>query len=310
MQIIERSNIRNIYVSLNYICNNKCLMCGVPFNKHNRYNETLDFYISELNKVPFTINETDIVTISGGEPFLFRDLFSFIEYIKSKFGCRITIFTNGRALKNREIVGRIKGLNVDKLVIPFFSYDMETYDMIAGSKGAYEEVIKGLKNLNEKFVYNEVKFLPMKQNALDIAETYDFIKSHFPRTKFTICGVQYFGEAVHNSDKIGIKYCELKEELEKTFDEAQEKYNEIIPLYRFPMCVLDAKYNNNGVLTLFQEYIIGPDYSDVALSDDSKKKFSIPAECRECLSFCDWYSQKYKNIFGMEELNALGGVKT
>lgn len=308
MQFLESSDVRNIYVSLNYKCSNKCLMCGVPFEKHNIYNEDLDFYISEIEKIPFKINKNDIVTISGGEPFLFKDLFTFIEYIKSKYGCRITIFTNGRALKKKETVKRLKELNVDKLVIPYFSYKMETYDLIAGVKGAYKDVIEGFKNLNECYIYNEAKFLPMKQNALDIRESYKFLKTNFPRTKFTICGVQYFGEAVRNSDKIGIKYCELKEEMEKTFDEAMEQYNEIISLYRFPMCVLDAKYNNNGVLTLFKEYIIGPDYSDVALSEDRKKKFNIPTECRKCLSYCDWYSQKYEQIFGFQELKAIGGV--
>ncbi len=150
------------------------------------------------------------------------------------------------------------------------------YDLIAGSKNAYKEVCEALKNLNESNLYHEVKFLPMKQNMNDIKTSYLFIKEKFRKTVFTICGVQYFGEAVNNAKLIGIRYSELKDKLEETFDIASDKYNELVPLYRFPMCILDPVYWKNGVLTLFQEYIIGPDYSDVNLSDDKKMKFTIP----------------------------------
>lgn len=66
-------------------------------------------------------------------------------------------------------------------------------------------------------------------------------------------------------------YVDLKKELDNTLDEALLYYNELIPLYRFPMCILDAEYNNNGIITLYMEYIIGPDYSDVNMLNEDKK---------------------------------------
>lgn len=277
MRIIESEKVRNIYVSLNYHCNNNCLMCGVPFYKHNKYNNPLSFYIDEIEKVPFDIEPDDIITISGGEPFLFSGIWELLDYIKKNLKCRIVIFTNGRALKDREVVKRLVDYRINKLVIPFFSYKEDVYDTIAGAKNAFQEVSQALCNLNETNLYHEVKYLPMKQNAEDIKDSYLYVKEKYKKTTFTICGVQYFGEAVNNSKIIGIKYSDLKNELEETFDVAIERYGELIPLYRFPMCVLDPIYWRNGVLTLFQEYIIGPDYSDVNLSDDKKK--SLQCQC-------------------------------
>ncbi len=305
MRVIESQNIRNIYVSLNYYCNNQCLMCGVPYYKHNKYNSDLDFFINEINRIPFDIEPNDIITLSGGEPFVFSGIWDLINYIRENHKCRIAIFTNGRALRDKEITLKLADYKIDKLVIPFFSFREDVYDLIAGSKNAYKEVCEALKNLNESNLYHEVKFLPMKQNMNDIKTSYLFIKEKFRKTVFTICGVQYFGEAVNNAKLIGIRYSELKDKLEETFDIASDKYNELVPLYRFPMCILDPVYWKNGVLTLFQEYIIGPDYSDVNLSDDKKMKFTIPEPCKKCICTCDWYSKKYVEMWGTKELKTM-----
>lgn len=305
MKIIESASVRNIYLSLNYYCNNHCLMCGVPFRKHNMYDETIDFYIQQLKNIPFTIERDDIVTISGGEPFLFKGVWQIIEYVKKCLKCRVIIFTNGRALKNEMFVKRLEELEVDKIVIPFFSHNEDVYDELAGSNGAFSDVIEALLNLNHSTLCHEVKFLPMMQNYKEICDSYRYIKEKFRSTKFTICGVQYFGEAVNNVEKIGIKYVDLKEKIEFLLDFAEDSYKEEIELYRFPMCVLDAKYMKNGVLTLFQEYIIGPDYCDTFLSDEAKKKFKIPMECQKCVNTCDWYSKKYASIFGTDELSPI-----
>lgn len=305
MKIIEEQDTRNIYISLNYHCNNKCIMCGVPFRKHGMYNESIDFYIEQLKKVPFEIKENDIITISGGEPFLFAEIFEFIAYIRNNYKCRITIFTNGRKLKNMNYVKKIQEYKIEKLVIPYFSYKEETHDIIAGVKGAYKDWIEALRNLETTSLYYELKFLPMKQNYQHILDSYIFCKQNYPNAKFTVCGVQYFGQAVENVSLMGIRYSDVKVWLEKTVDYALATYDEFIPIYRFPMCILDAKYNNNGILTLFKEYIIGPDYSDVDRNEDEMRTIKMPSICDECVGFCDWYSKKYEKIYGFDELKTL-----
>lgn len=309
MRILEDRNINNIYISLNYFCNNKCIMCGVPFKKHNLYNEDIEFYKNQLQQIPFSISKNDIITISGGEPFNFNQIFKFIEYIRENYDCRITIFTNGRALKKREYVEQLKKYKIDKLIIPYFSSNENIYDLVSGVKGSYREWLLAIRNLEEYRIYYELKFLPMLQNYKDMLESYIFCKENFRNAVFTVCGVQYFGEAVNNIKEIGIPYFKLKDVIEETIEFAINEYNEYIPIYRFPMCVLDAKYNNNGVLTLFKEYIIAPDYSDINLREEEKIGFEIPKQCQECVNFCDWYSKKYGEIFGFSELRGLKSIK-
>lgn len=305
MQVIENKNTRNIYVSLNYQCDNHCIMCGVPYKKHDLYNENIDFYINELLSAPFEIRENDIITISGGEPFLFNRLFEFIEYVTEKFHCRIVIFTNGRALKNNTIIEQIKKYSIEKFVIPYFSYKEEIYDYIAGAKGAFQDLEKALYNLEKNDLSYELKFLPMKQNHAQMLDSYIYCKKNYPRAQFVICGVQLFGEAVDNVSWIGMKYSEIKDDIEKTLDYALECYEEVIPVYRYPMCILDSKYNNHGVLSLFLEYIIGPDYSDVDHKKNPPKIIKLPSECEECRSYCEWYPTKYGQIYGFDELKKI-----
>lgn len=120
MRVVEDLSIRNIYISLNYYCDNQCLMCGVPSNKYNKYNKDLQFYIEQINKIPFDIKNNDIITLSGGEPFMFSGIWKLVECIKMTYKCRITVFTNGRALKHNNKVQKLVEYGVDKLVIPFF----------------------------------------------------------------------------------------------------------------------------------------------------------------------------------------------
>lgn len=301
MITVENENISNIYISLNYKCNNKCLMCGVKHIKHNQFNYSVQFYVEKLREIPFKISKQDIMTISGGEPLLFKQFFEFIEYIRANYDTRISIFTNGRLLSNEDNVNKLKQIGIWKVIIPFFSNDQETFNCIVGSNKAYQECILGLKNLEKYKVNYELKFIPMKLNYKQLLDTYKYCKNQFSNCVFTICGMQYFGEVLNNIEKIDVKYSTIAPYIEDVFEYAKSKYNETIPLYRYPMCTLDACYLGNAVHTLFKEYIISPDYSDVNVDVNNRPKYKIPTECQTCITYCNWYSSKYINIHGVDE---------
>lgn len=303
--IIEGSKNENkVHLVLNYLCNNKCLMCGVPHKKHNLYNENLNFFIEEMKKIDFTV---DTFIVSGGEPLLFGEFEKLIFFIKETFKCKVELLTNGRLLKNTLVMNKIKKMKLDKITIPFFHYDEKVYDELSGAEGSYKDVLSGLNHLDKSDIEYVLKFIPHKQNYADIYETYKFCESNFQRFKFDICGCQVFGEAEVNQNSIGVRYknvgVELEAFLSKVSSERSTKFN----IYRFPMCCIDPIYWDHIVVTLFKEHLIAPDFSNVNTSSVNRKKTEPISECVGCYNHlnCDWYSPKYIELYGEGELNKI-----
>lgn len=136
----------NYTFSVTYRCNSKCKTCNIwriqqniPFNLEMKTEEWMEI-IKSLGNVPFWI------TISGGEPFLRRDIVEIIKYI-AKFNRPeiINIPTNGvltsTSGKIEEILEIIKDLRT-KLVI---NYSIDgignEHDGIRGVRGNWEKVV-------------------------------------------------------------------------------------------------------------------------------------------------------------------------
>jgi len=132
----------SVTLFLTHRCNLNCSMCGQskmtrPFD---------EMKIGELTKVideiaPFKPS----ITLYGGEPFLYSDITSLVGHIKSK-GLHLTVITNGTLLE------RYAAMLVDKRVdVISVSIDgAETiHDRIRGKTGAFQEISKGVRAINE-----------------------------------------------------------------------------------------------------------------------------------------------------------------
>lgn len=76
-------------------CNYDCSYC--PPRIHDNHSP-----YPELESLKAILNDTDVppnrdidVTITGGEPTLYPDIFNFISWLKKDYGCKIMLLTNG-----------------------------------------------------------------------------------------------------------------------------------------------------------------------------------------------------------------------
>lgn len=125
-------------------CMCKCPSClwrnndwgDVPF-------EVLKNFYSEAKKEGFLA-----VGISGGEPFLRKDLGKLVKFIKEELGMYILIINTGWFLKKRmdEILPYI-----DMMIVSLDSAKPERHDEIRGLPNLYNTLIEGIELAKEKY---------------------------------------------------------------------------------------------------------------------------------------------------------------
>jgi len=148
-------------------------MCDVPNGVMN------DLNLVEWNGVfnDFRRMGVKSVTISGGEPFLRKDLY---EILESLHDIDVTIITNGTMI-DEKVVNLIvnNGMNV---VVSIDSIHADIHDNIRGVNGAFEKTMKFVRCFNEKRPGSASKlilsFILQKENLDDLVKLDDFLKNN------------------------------------------------------------------------------------------------------------------------------------
>lgn len=103
-----------------------------------------------------------VVTFSGGEPFLRRDLLDLVDLARQKrFAVRI--YTSG-TLINAAKADRIAAANVSEVQISLYSADAEVHDAFTQVPGSWARSVEALRLLNARGVKTVLKATVMRLN--------------------------------------------------------------------------------------------------------------------------------------------------
>jgi radical SAM protein with 4Fe4S-binding SPASM domain len=149
-------------------CNLKCEMCPFHREESGIFSENRKPTELEFNVVKSLIDEVSpyrpSVTITGGgEPFLYKELFSLIRHIKNyKMFC--ILFTNGTFLQRR--IADVIDSNLDVLTISIDGPNAEIHDEIRKVPGTFDKAVAGMRLL-----VNNKKKLGKKRPVIAISFT-------------------------------------------------------------------------------------------------------------------------------------------
>ncbi len=128
----------NLYPT--FRCNLRCEMC---FEKYARVEGEMD--CKAWFKIIDEIKEfSPRIHISGGEPFIYKDIIEIIKYIKRN-NLYLHITTNGTFLE--DYAEELIKFNVNRIDISIDGSE-DIHDKIRGVKGTFTKVIRGLDRLN------------------------------------------------------------------------------------------------------------------------------------------------------------------
>ncbi len=149
-------------------CNLRCLHCYI-INERNLLHQTQnELELEEIDRIIQQASESGCIQIiiTGGEPFLRKDLKDIILSIK-KHGILYSIYTNG-TLITKEILDFLEKNPPVAIELSIYGATETVYDSVTRQKGSYRKFRKGLELLLDRHFNLRLKSIAMKQNFHEI----------------------------------------------------------------------------------------------------------------------------------------------
>ncbi|PXF51697.1 MAG: hypothetical protein C4B55_04895 [Candidatus Methanophagaceae archaeon] len=143
-------------------CNLKCIHCDIR-EVPEKYSDIInkEFSTEELKKIINSIKSmgTSYISISGGEPFLRKDIFEVIEYVKRR-DLGLHISSNG-SLIGEQAAKRINDSGLDAISISLDAVTPGLHDKIRGIGGTFERTVAAIKYLVDYKDHTQVGISPI-----------------------------------------------------------------------------------------------------------------------------------------------------
>ncbi|MBI4650517.1 radical SAM protein [Candidatus Desantisbacteria bacterium] len=135
-------SIAIIQFQYNYTCNFRCVHCSVK--RFQGKKDARQFTIADVKELFRQADELGLarVTITGGEPLVFKDFDQLVEAINpEKF--YINCDTNGW-LFDEKTARHLKSIGVDRIQLSLDSFNAEEHDSFRNARGSYERAMKAV----------------------------------------------------------------------------------------------------------------------------------------------------------------------
>ena len=163
------------FVKLDFACNQKCLFCCTSYDKDRlttqEAKDLIKKYIEEFGY--------KMITFTGGEPTIRKDLAELIAYAKS-FNVHVRLQSNGLMLSSKEYTKSLVNAGMDSTLISIHSYDPRVNDFITKVPASLKSSIQGIKNLLDLKIPVDLSYVICKKNT-DLIGFVKFIKKEFPQ---------------------------------------------------------------------------------------------------------------------------------
>ena len=168
----RKNKLKHFIFELTQECNQNCVFCYNVW-KHNNYPKGI-LSIDEWKKIVLKLKEetkVNLISISGGEPLLYSNLFELIEFIRSQ-KIKINFLTNG-SLIDEKTAERLTRYNISIFEIPLVSNNKNTHFKLKGTNDL-DKVVEGIANIQSFDGKIITSFVATKHNINDLKETVEF----------------------------------------------------------------------------------------------------------------------------------------
>ena len=177
------------------VCNFKCKHC---YSSATSIKDKEELTFEQIKTVVDDLAEikVPVILLSGGEPLMRENIFEIIEYIKFK-GINVSISTNG-SLITKGIAKKLKDSGIGYVGISLDGTS-KTNDVFRGVNGAYDSIIKAIKNCKEVDQKVGLRFTIQKKNYKEVNDILKLVdEMDIPRICFYHLVPSGRGQAIIN----------------------------------------------------------------------------------------------------------------
>lgn len=198
--------MKQISIEIIHKCPNKCLHCSSCSDINRTMKLSTEKILSIVDDAK--VLNTEIISMSGGEPFLHEGLVDVVQYAKAK-GIKVYIYTSGIVMDQGEKVcsisaeqlRTIKNAGVDKIIFDLPAIDEQVYNEFMGTYGYQSYAIKSIRLCKSFNIFTEIHFVPTKINMDQINKILTFAEEEKIDT-INFLGLVPHGRAKENRDKL------------------------------------------------------------------------------------------------------------
>jgi len=143
-------------------CNLRCIHCRATATELSSPEDLPTAKALDIIKQVSQLS-SPILVLSGGEPLFRDDIFELASYGRD-CGLRVALATNG-TLVNQKVARRIVDAGVRRVSISLDGADAATHDSFRGIPGAFDEALRGLRNLKDLGMSVQINMTIARHNA-------------------------------------------------------------------------------------------------------------------------------------------------
>ncbi len=233
-------------VRLTMACNERCPFCNVPVEDYERPTPPLADVMAELDV--FVDSGQRGVTISGGEPTLYRDrLLALIRRARQGGIDWVELQTNA-VLIDDGYAAALADAGLTGGFVSLLSHEPALHDQLAGLDGAFADCMRGIRALTGHGVHVVLNPVIATQTQQLIAEYVDFVAAELPAVEgISLSAVQPHGRAARNLDLLP-DYAVLADEVPRARRRADHHGVRLLnPYCGLPLCVGWADHSERSV---------------------------------------------------------------
>lgn len=165
--------MKQVSVEIIHKCLNRCVHCSSLSSMDCTKKISLAKMVEIIDGIA-NLN-AQLLSISGGEPFLHENLLDIVKYSKSK-GLKTYIYTSGITLNRDDMVATLNcnllsllnEAGLDKIIFDLPAVEEDIYDNFMGTKGYLKYALKSIENSKKVGIFTEIHFVPTKININQI----------------------------------------------------------------------------------------------------------------------------------------------
>lgn len=250
LRVLYRKNSRYNYFFFTERCNSYCVMCSQPPRQVDDRHLLIDF----INAIPLIDESTEQLGITGGECTLYPELLlDLLRKCKSYLpDTRLHALSNGRKFSYLSLASAVRAVNHPHLTfgIPLYSDIAHLHDFVVQVKGAFDETVRGIMNLERCGQRVEIRVVLHRHTVDRLPQLARFIARNFPFVDHVaLMGLEMMGFTKMNINSLWIDPLDYQQQLSEAV-QALTSARLNVSIYNHQLCTLPTALHGYAVQSI------------------------------------------------------------